>query len=1435
MANWKPENAVLTDAGLTMLSKAQVGLGKMVVTRVGVRSTYDSIENSRKLNLDTALNGIKIWGDIYKPKEGINPDGGVLDPDKGDTSNADSSLIKVRFSNEYVTNETGDVQVRQVIVFMKLIDIAEGVEDVGEVPYMVAQSEATSEKDDYDLLPTFDSNPTIINYDLYIIHSGVASIQVNINKDGYVTKDEHDTDITEIWNVINNIQTNEVGQHTGELTFKLWKPVYDPDSRDWSREDSLLPDWKGNKTAERFNLYETPDTSADPYADNIAVGITSHVEGENNLSTASSSHVEGVDNYAGFSSDDSVGDASHNANRGTHVEGECNSAMDGWTQHIEGSCNVGTGYCSHIEGKKNVSSGSLCHIEGTNNTVTQGGTHHVGGNSNTVEGGNTHHVEGYKNSISGSGDCTHLGGQLNIVSGSGEAFVHGRENVVRNSNQAEATGLKNKIIDSVRAKVSGTENTIVNSQGSNVSGTSNTLTNSRGSTVSGQQNSVSNNCFETSVSGYINTASDSVHTIISGISNIVDKFNNSMCIGKTNRASLGVESTIILGENNIVRNNLNSVSYSDIVGGNGNTVTDTSELIITGFNNSITSSSRSVISGRDNTAIIDTGANNQFGVSDCFISGQYNQANRLDRSVLVGLQNTVTDYKPNGVSGERMSNVNNIISGESNSFSGIFSSIVTGKENNITNIHDSIIGGKNNTIISEVGDISTNCVLCVGFNNTVDNNGTPMTAFGSNNTISSNNSAVFGYYNIASGNDQVVLGHYNIGDTENKYALIVGGGSNDENRKNILTLDWEGNLHVKNLYASGLKNEDGTDIEIGGGLELDGIANGTGTNSLIFGNISANVANAENAVAMGNATEASGTNAVSMGADTRASGNQSCAIGQASEALADYAFAAGNLSKAHGQATAVFNTNNTANSDSAGTFVCGANNIAGTDINSLVSGENNAVSNTIACFTSGKSNSVSYSQYSGVFGTTNTVDDSDNCIVSGTNCSSHNSDNNIVNGTHANVYSLSSNNIVSGNNVHANSTKNSLVVGTEGTTVQDTDSCIVSGESTSVKQAEGSLIVGTSNQVGSDHGMGGAIDTPVDNTGVIFTGNTVVGNDNYIRSAKSQVFGRNNLVAGASNFLAGYSNSCGYYFGSPSDPQDTIKNQTNNILIGSNNDSLGINNTLIGKGLSDHTNYSGFFPNYSQDNPVSFASDGSTFLGKYNLNNAAILNDRFFVVGCGTSESNSDRANALSISNSGRIYTNNTINTTGADVAEWFEWEDANTNNEDRRGLFVTLVGDKITLADENTSYIHGIVSARPALVGNAYEDTWNKKYLTDVFGEILYEDKLIPAVTEKTTNEDGEEVEVIVEPEHTIKAPIINPDYDPNEEYIPRSQRPEWSYVSCCGRLVVVDDGTCQPNSYCRPKSGGIATASETGFRVMKRIDDTHILVWTNGAVTFE
>ena len=50
---------------------------------------------------------------------------------------------------------------------------------------------------------------------------------------------------------------------------------------------------------------------------------------------------------------------------------------------------------------------------------------------------------------------------------------------------------------------------------------------------------------------------------------------------------------------------------------------------------------------------------------------------------------------------------------------------------------------------------------------------------------------------------------------------------------------------------------------------------------------------------------------------------------------------------------------------------------------------------------------------------------------------------------------------------------------------------------------------------------------------------------------------------------------------------------------------------------------------------------------------------------------------------------------------------------------------------------------------------------------------------------------------------------------------------VGTHGKLVLKDDGTCQVDGYCRPTDGGIATASNNGFYVMERINDTHIRVY--------
>ena len=164
-------------------------------------------------------------------------------------------------------------------------------------------------------------------------------------------------------------------------------------------------------------------------------------------------------------------------------------------------------------------------------------------------------------------------------------------------------------------------------------------------------------------------------------------------------------------------------------------------------------------------------------------------------------------------------------------------------------------------------------------------------------------------------------------------------------------------------------------------------------------------------------------------------------------------------------------------------------------------------------------------------------------------------------------------------------------------------------------------------------------------------------------------------------------------------------------------------------------------------------------------------------------------------------------NSTGADYSEYFEWSDGNPDNEIRTGRFVTVIGKKIKLATSIDDYIIGVVTANASVVGNSYEDSWNGRFMTDVYGNLLYEN---------IVDEEG----------NTIIWFKQNPNYDSTQTYIPRSQRPEWSTVGMLGQLVVDDDGTCEVDSYCKSNDYGIATKSDSGYRVIDRIDENHILI---------
>jgi hypothetical protein len=149
----------------------------------------------------------------------------------------------------------------------------------------------------------------------------------------------------------------------------------------------------------------------------------------------------------------------------------------------------------------------------------------------------------------------------------------------------------------------------------------------------------------------------------------------------------------------------------------------------------------------------------------------------------------------------------------------------------------------------------------------------------------------------------------------------------------------------------------------------------------------------------------------------------------------------------------------------------------------------------------------------------------------------------------------------------------------------------------------------------------------------------------------------------------------------------------------------------------------------------------------------------------------------------------------------------------------VKLDNGKIVLAESLTDVL-GAVSANPAIIGDTGEMHWSGKFLTDDFGRALYEDVIVPA----EYDEDG----VLLREDYIEKQQKINPDWDSGAEYIPRSQRPEWSAVGVVGKLRVRDDGFCEVGGLCKPAKGGTATKCQKGgYRVLKRISDNVILIW--------
>ena len=331
--------------------------------------------------------------------------------------------------------------------------------------------------------------------------------------------------------------------------------------------------------------------------------------------------------------------------------------------------------------------------------------------------------------------------------------------------------------------------------------------------------------------------------------------------------------------------------------------------------------------------------------------------------------------------------------------------------------------------------------------------------------------------------------------------------------------------------------------------------------------------------------------------------------------------------------------------------------------------------------------------------------------------------------------------------------------------------------------------------------------------------------------------GYGNTASGSYSFVLGDNNTAESDWSSALGGSDnTASGNYSAVLGGRDNTASGSYSAVLGGyGNTASGSYSAVLGGYGNTASGGYSaamgyrllaeSDFSTVCGRHN---ARMASQTAFVVGNGIGIS--QLSNAFSVMFSGVVKAKSTITgSTTADYAEFFEWLDGNPNNEDRVGRFVTLNGNKITIANSNEDYILGIVSGEPFVLGNGDCDTWNGMYMKYDFNRTIYE----PAPKMELNKETGEQVSVVDENGDLVyegTRPKLNPKYDPEQPYISRFDRKEWSPVGMLGVLSVIDDGSCQVDGFCCCSKDGIATAcekeAEGACRVTERISENVVRV---------
>ena len=318
--------------------------------------------------------------------------------------------------------------------------------------------------------------------------------------------------------------------------------------------------------------------------------------------------------------------------------------------------------------------------------------------------------------------------------------------------------------------------------------------------------------------------------------------------------------------------------------------------------------------------------------------------------------------------------------------------------------------------------------------------------------------------------------------------------------------------------------------------------------------------------------------------------------------------------------------------------------------------------------------------------------------------------------------------------------------------------------------------------------------------------------EGFLSTASEQAAHAEGFFTTASNFAAHAegSNTISTGVGSHSEGQ-------NSQATGSAAHSEG--STTLAQGIASHAEGTGTQALGNNSHAEGFFTSTLGFENVHIMGRSGDAEEAHsWFIGNGTNPLSDRALGAKWLASSGDMFVDGAFVPGGADYAEMFETLDGKAIDV---GYFVTTEGDKIRKATGRDTYILGVTSATPGIIGDSGEMRWKGKFVIDEWERIQHHEVILPAEKDKEGN--------IIILERKEMQPVLNPEWDPQREYIPRKKRLEWVPVGMIGKVLVRDDGSCEIDGYCMPNDEGIATNSEQGYRVIKRTGENQVLVLLN------